>query len=487
MKTNHLSYRKKIILLLINCLVLVSSVSSAQTIHTIVFADTNDNSIGEGVAVNVNNVINWTNMISNSLSPEGYKSKTYVYNGDMCNKETLLSFLDNFSCNNDIVVFYYGGHGGRSTIDTSKYPRMCLGANEEHKFVKLSDVENILKSKNPRLQIIIADCCNSYYNGNLPMSRPMAMGTNPNPISYERSMIKELFINNRGSIICTGATQGEYGWINKFEGGLFTQSLLRCFDFTLNRSEEVPLWNTIISDASDETFYLSNSAYLARLITKTQRPVFDVDVNKTTQVNKKYVEIRFDNGRYVGEIKNGIRHGIGALYFDNGDRFEGNWVNDEISGSGIYFWANGDYFAGYWENSSKRNGYGIQVKANGSYSIHFFVNEQSATREVKNASRLNYNNGYYIGQVTNGRANGMGTFYWNDGSKFEGIWENGIIHGNGLLTFSNNQGVYVGYWENGIRKACYGLQCLNNGNKLIGYWENEIYRGESFIISKDKR
>ncbi len=488
MKTNKCLYKVNIILLFLFCLVCLPETSLGQTLHTIIFADTNDDSIGEGVSVNVRNIQNWSRMISESLHKDGYTLKTYVFSGYDCNKENLLAFLNDFSCQNDIVIFYYGGHGGRSVHDSSKYPRICLSANEENRFVKLSDIEVLLKSKNPKLQIIIADCCNSYYNGNVPMSRPMPMGTYSRQSSYDESLIRELFLNNNGSIICTGATKGEYGWISSIDGGFFTQSFLNSFGFAMNRKEEQPLWRTIMSDASDETYYLSYSAYIARQINTTQRPVFDVNLNsnKPTQDNGNYVRIPLGNGYYYGEVKNGKRHGIGALYFDNGERFEGNWINDEICGSGIYFWPNGSYFSGYWD-SSRRNGYGIEVKPNGTYSIHYFVDEKSVIRVVANRSRLNYANGYYIGQVLNGKAHGMGTYYWNDGSKFEGNWVNGVIHGNGLLTYSNNQGVYVGYWDNGIRKECYGLQCLNNGQKLIGYWKNEIYRGKSFIILTNKR
>jgi serine/threonine protein kinase len=42
---------------------------------------------------------------------------------------------------------------------------------------------------------------------------------------------------------------------------------------------------------------------------------------------------------YVGEVKANtlIRHGNGICYFDNGDRYEGEFINDEMKGKGTFF------------------------------------------------------------------------------------------------------------------------------------------------------
>ena len=455
----------------------------SKTIHTIIFADTNDSSIGEGVKVNVAKITEWSQMVAAALQTEGYQHKVYTYSGNQCSKANLLNFLNGFNCSGDIVIFFYGGHGGRSVNDTSKFPRMCLGSNSESQFVELSYLNDVLKQKNPQLQIIMADCCNSYYDGSVPQSRTMPMGNETRLMVYSPQRIKALFLNKTGSIISTGATKGEYGWINASNGGFFTYSFLESFNFSLNRDGEIPSWHTILNDTRDQTFEISQKAYLARRITKSQTPVFDITLQEETSKKKETLtRIKFGNGYYLGQAVNNKKQGIGAYYFDNGGRFEGEYYNDEINGSGIYFWNDNHYFAGTWVNG-KRTGYGIEVRADGSFTCQYWENEQMIGKPIiHNAKRLNFSNGYYIGEVSNGVAHGKGKYYWNDGSTFEGTWLNGIINGSGLLTFSNNMGYYVGYWKNGKRQACYGLQCLSNGNRLIGFWENEIYRAKSFII-----
>ena len=41
-------------------------------------------------------------------------------------------------------------------------------------------------------------------------------------------------------------------------------------------------------------------------------------------------------GKYIGQLKEGIREGKGTIYWDNGDKYEGEWKNDKTHGQGIY-------------------------------------------------------------------------------------------------------------------------------------------------------
>ena len=61
------------------------------------------------------------------------------------------------------------------------------------------------------------------------------------------------------------------------------------------------------------------------------------------QMNKKFDEIKFNNqinnqemkvinGRYIGQVVNGIAEGKGIKYFDDGDRYEGDFRNDKKEG-----------------------------------------------------------------------------------------------------------------------------------------------------------
>jgi len=45
--------------------------------------------------------------------------------------------------------------------------------------------------------------------------------------------------------------------------------------------------------------------------------------------------------------------GFGTMVYTNGDKYEGNWENNDRSGIGIFTWANGNKFEGEWKNNKK--------------------------------------------------------------------------------------------------------------------------------------
>ena len=62
---------------------------------------------------------------------------------------------------------------------------------------------------------------------------------------------------------------------------------------------------------------------------------------------------KWDTGdMYVGEYKNGNRHGKGTYTFPNGDKYVGDHNYDKRNGQGTFTWANGDKYVGQHINVS---------------------------------------------------------------------------------------------------------------------------------------
>lgn len=67
---------------------------------------------------------------------------------------------------------------------------------------------------------------------------------------------------------------------------------------------------------------------------------------------------------YIGEWKNGIREGTGFYEFNDKDVYNGNWKNDKMNGSGHYITENGSSFYGEWKDNvyqepNRRKWFGI--------------------------------------------------------------------------------------------------------------------------------
>ena len=48
-----------------------------------------------------------------------------------------------------------------------------------------------------------------------------------------------------------------------------------------------------------------------------------------------------------------MRNGKWIYYYDNGDRYEGDWRNDKAEGKRIYYFNNGDRYEGDYRNDKK--------------------------------------------------------------------------------------------------------------------------------------
>ncbi len=95
-----------------------------------------------------------------------------IVQGEDYGKENILGAIDLLTPGtNDIVVFYYSGHGFSYEKDAAKkYPQIDLRSHPASDKIdvvnahteNLADVFELIKRKGARLNIVIGDCCNSY-------------------------------------------------------------------------------------------------------------------------------------------------------------------------------------------------------------------------------------------------------------------------------------------------------------------------------------
>ena len=139
--------------------------------------------------------------------------------------------------------------------------------------------------------------------------------------------------------------------------------------------------------------------------------------------NMNIQEIKHDNGRYVGQVVNGLAEGRGIKYYDDGDRYEGEYRNDKKEGKGIYYIHNGDRYEGDFRND-KRNGKGIMYYSNGDR---------------------------YEGEWNEWNREGKGIFYFNNGDRQMGDYYNDMPIGKHVMLTKDGE-VKINYFnQNYIR------------------------------------
>lgn len=249
---------KRIFLLsLMNLLIGLSA--NAQTLHAIIFANTKspgdpnrpgDVGIGPSVTVDLERMSLEMTTIASFIN---YNLKKYYYydTPDRFSRNSLLNVLNNLSCGkDDIVFFYYSGHGGRYANEESDYPEMILrvpyGSATSDEVYPLYDVYKKVMSKSPRLTIVLGDLCNSVWkDAYKDYSSSKGASVKSTPVC---DIYKNLFLNVKGGVIATSSKPGQTSGALLDIGGLFTASFLDCLGLAVNQEINVS-WDILLEAA----------------------------------------------------------------------------------------------------------------------------------------------------------------------------------------------------------------------------------------------
>ena len=71
-----------------------------------------------------------------------------------------------------------------------------------------------------------------------------------------------------------------------------------------------------------------------------------------------------DGSVYVGQLRNGVPHGLGKGVFNNGQIYEGEWKSGLRDGFGKYSWPDGTIYEGRWKDD-KYDWFGQYVSSDG--------------------------------------------------------------------------------------------------------------------------
>lgn len=128
-----------------------------------------------------------------------------------------------------------------------------------------------------------------------------------------------------------------------------------------------------------------------------------------------------DGATYIGDLKEGKRHGRGTLTYTTGRTYTGEWKEGKRHGQGTLTYSSGIMYTGEWKDG-KRHGQG--------------------TTDVDAKGRT------YTGGWRDGFRHGRGIETLANGCAYTGEWVGGKRHGQGTLTYSNGR-IRTGEWRYG--------------------------------------
>lgn len=230
---------------LLVCSISIYTSMQAQKLHVVVFCDTNDNKIGENKESERKITMNEMQTIACCLEEFGYDSDFIECYGNNCNKSNLMKVINNLAIGpDDVVFFYYGGHGTRALNNESdKFPQMCLGEDYQENFVPVTLVKNTIMKKNPRLAVILTGCCNKEQRGVTIKSVVAESENYTKETELNKDAFKKLFLESTGTVVMTSSKAGQYSYSGK-EGGVFCLTFWIAMEY-VGKSELTPDWNTV--------------------------------------------------------------------------------------------------------------------------------------------------------------------------------------------------------------------------------------------------
>ena len=222
------------------CLFMISAKSwvGAQTLHLLTVVDTVSPDIG-GKA-DLANILEWARTSARGanlqLAHKGIDAFSDPY-------PLLLQTIRELPTDpNDVIIFYFSGHGSTACIDT-KAPKMWF--KRGNKCFSQTFIHDQLKARHPRLVVTIFDCCVD----RSPLPNGISFTINKAAPSPEN--LRALLREHRGDMIIASNDPfyGPLSYGDPAKGGLFTLMFLQKFNDMASKPQAAT-WKSILDSTS---------------------------------------------------------------------------------------------------------------------------------------------------------------------------------------------------------------------------------------------
>lgn len=276
---------RKVIFFILTLIISCMNVN-AQKIHKILFGHTTDRNIGQSVEVDMDRASCEIDQIGGDLN---YEVVSYIYPGDKCSKENLREVLNGISPKyEDIVIFYYSGHGARAASDISIFPQLALNITNEDNLVPLEEVRSALIKTQAHLSIVICDCSN--YIDEHVASKSNALKLPKDSISdialewpTSKSVLSATeddanhygpFFANKTIITASASDVGELAMCDIADGGFFS----RVFFEGLWLSKRGTPWGVFLQNVKEKVIDLTTEKVKQGTLKNVQTPIYSIEI-----------------------------------------------------------------------------------------------------------------------------------------------------------------------------------------------------------------
>lgn len=252
----------------------------------VIVANVLDPHIGKGCAKDIESI---RQMFSSLAEHMKFWFLELVIKGEAYSKKNVEESINSIKAgSDDILVFYYTGHGFRfEKQDDVVYPHVYLqptlpkatDAIINENSLNLNEIFESVKARGARLNIVIGDCCNNLIHFERKFSdrekkpRPEEAG---DLVVFDKSKCRTLFCDLTASILVASADKGQFSITDDDIGSIFTFNFTKNLKILLSTapgaSDGFP-WHKFLEESTEETF--------------SQSKTFDIGVDKVVQGHQK--------------------------------------------------------------------------------------------------------------------------------------------------------------------------------------------------------
>jgi hypothetical protein len=236
-----------------------SGITRKEKLFLVVVANTTDSAIGLSSKKDLDNVTKTFTGLAKDLGMEIIP--TYI-SGNGFSKQAVEKAISKPTLNpspNDIVVFYYSGHGFRYTDDTSRYPRISLRTSPKMARSKnnlgIEEIYQQIVKLGARVNIVLSDCCNENIGIPRPVGKdilgPRGSETWPGKLNMENCNAL-LFPEKPVSILVGSAEINQLASGNPNMGGFFTAFFRAELEKSLYGYQSSKSWKNMLLSAKEK-------------------------------------------------------------------------------------------------------------------------------------------------------------------------------------------------------------------------------------------
>jgi hypothetical protein len=233
---------------------------SHSTLHLVLVSNSNDGVLGMGFMANHKKLKSLFKDIASSCNLDMHLVEVL---GDDFKRSNIMTVVSGLNvAPNDVIIFYYSGHGFRYPGQLSDWPRMDL---REGMFNHLTDTNSLsidadvyqpLKRKGARLTIVIGECCNTIPESTPAKSDPILIAPGENVLSAEKA---KSLMNQKGEILVATSSPNQPSVYYISTGGFFCNSFITSLlsNLGFNSSSANTSWGNILQLAKEGTQFES--------------------------------------------------------------------------------------------------------------------------------------------------------------------------------------------------------------------------------------